>query len=164
MFEQLALVPIYRCADCGCTGLAPRNNARLRCPSCVKKVAATRAKAWKARNPDKVVAITADRYRRKGDQMKAAINRWRANNPDKVRNIRENRRARQRAAFVEHVDRVERWRAYDGCCGICGEPVDLEAMELDHVIPLSRGGRHERSNCQPAHMVCNRRKHNKIGA
>ncbi len=108
--------------------------------------------------------INADRYLRRRDQMKAATDRWRQNNPDKVRDIRENRRARERSAFVEHVDRVERWDAYEGRCGICDQPVELDAMELDHIVPLSRGGLHERSNCQPAHMTRNRRKHNRIGA
>jgi hypothetical protein len=53
-------------------------------------------------------------------------------------------------------------------CGICGEPTperlrgttDDLAPELDHVIPMSRGGGHTYSNVRCAHRVCNLRKAN----
>jgi 5-methylcytosine-specific restriction endonuclease McrA len=50
-------------------------------------------------------------------------------------------------------------------CQLCGEKVDkratwpsLMSASLDHVIPLSKGGTHEPSNCQLAHFICNSRK------
>jgi hypothetical protein len=47
------------------------------------------------------------------------------------------------------------WEYHEGLCGICGEPVDLEEMHADHVIPLSKGGVDEWLNLRPAHRACN---------
>jgi hypothetical protein len=53
-------------------------------------------------------------------------------------------------------------------CGICNKTVnrqlykpDLMSPSLDHVVPLSKGGGHVRSNVQLAHLLCNIIKHNK---
>lgn len=46
----------------------------------------------------------------------------------------------------------------DGICGICGEDVDPERFDIDHVIPLSKGGEHSYANVQVAHRSCNSRK------
>lgn len=45
-------------------------------------------------------------------------------------------------------------------CGICRKPVRGKrgtgrGPSLDHIIPLSRGGRHEPTNVQLAHLDCN---------
>ncbi len=55
------------------------------------------------------------------------------------------------------------------CCRICGIPVDraLEwpaslSASLDHVLPLSKGGRHTRDNVQLAHLRCNLKKNDKV--
>ncbi|TFD58024.1 HNH endonuclease [Cryobacterium sp. Hh7] len=47
-------------------------------------------------------------------------------------------------------------------CWLCGEGVDMEAdtnsdyaPSLDHVTPLSRGGRHNKANLRTAHRICN---------
>ena len=63
------------------------------------------------------------------------------------------------------------WRhiADNGVCGICGLPVsydkspsDIWAATIDHIVPLSRGGKHELSNCQLAHRLCNSTKQDDI--
>lgn len=87
---------------------------------------------------------------------------WRVQNPDKHAANNHRYRARKRGAFVEDVDRsavLERdgWR-----CGICGEKIPRSARypeprsaSVDHVVPLSRGGKHEMKNVQAAHLICN---------
>lgn len=49
-----------------------------------------------------------------------------------------------------------------GWCGLCGEPIDPDATwpdpamaSVDHIVPVSRGGKHERANVQAAHLGCN---------
>ena len=51
-------------------------------------------------------------------------------------------------------------------CQLCGQPVDREAKwphpefpTLDHIVPVSKGGGHLRSNVQCAHLHCNLVKH-----
>lgn len=61
-------------------------------------------------------------------------------------------------------------------CALCGKPIDYDlgfivdertgkkrmhpmAFVVDEIIPVSKGGSPiERSNCQPAHWICNARK------
>lgn len=47
-----------------------------------------------------------------------------------------------------------------GCCAYCGKRP--KHLELDHVIPLSRGGRHAIGNLLPACRRCNRSKHSRL--
>ena len=57
----------------------------------------------------------------------------------------------------------EQWEAlkdkYRYCCFYCGNKPDR--LEQDHVIPLSRGGDHTKSNIVPACPFCNNSKNNK---
>lgn len=56
-------------------------------------------------------------------------------------------------------------------CGICGSPVDmtltrsdgLHCPSVDHIIPRSRGGSHDPSNLQLAHLRCNMAKSDRVG-
>lgn len=76
------------------------------------------------------------------------------------------RRARQRATTVEKVDPIEVFIRDEWVCGLCGWRTDPAlrgttddlAPELDHIVPLSRGGTHTWDNVQCAHRVCNARK------
>lgn len=41
-------------------------------------------------------------------------------------------------------------------CYLCGKPIEHEKdFNLDHRIPLSRGGRNDPTNWMPTHKVCN---------
>jgi len=45
-----------------------------------------------------------------------------------------------------------------GVCGLCGEVVSDEALSIDHIVPVARGGTDELDNLQVAHRLCNSRK------
>ena len=69
------------------------------------------------------------------------------------------------AAGAEMIDRISVYERDGWRCGICFEAVDRElswpdplSASLDHVVPLSRGGSHQLTNVQCAHLVCNVRK------
>jgi 5-methylcytosine-specific restriction endonuclease McrA len=47
-------------------------------------------------------------------------------------------------------------------CGLCGDDVDPDDVHIDHIMPWSRGGKHELSNLQVAHSTCNLRKGNRV--
>ena len=80
------------------------------------------------------------------------------------------RRAAQRRADAEDVDRDlvgerDGWR-----CGICRRKVDQRRQyphplspSLDHVIPLSQGGRHTYANTRITHLRCNLARSNRGG-
>ena len=46
-------------------------------------------------------------------------------------------------------------------CSICGEQFSPAKLHVDHIIPVSRGGKTEWSNIQPLCEMCNIRKSNK---
>jgi hypothetical protein len=49
-------------------------------------------------------------------------------------------------------------------CGLCHKPVrgkqgTMRGPSMDHIVPLSRGGRHELTNVHLTHLDCNLHKH-----
>lgn len=58
----------------------------------------------------------------------------------------------------------------DAICAICNKPIDLEAVkntplavEVDHIVPRSRGGAlYALDNLQLTHHTCNRKKGSKM--
>jgi 5-methylcytosine-specific restriction endonuclease McrA len=75
------------------------------------------------------------------------------------------RRARMVDADRERFGRQEIFERDGWKCGLCGERVNRRlkyphprSASLDHIIPVSHGGGHTRSNTQLAHLDCNVRK------
>lgn len=72
------------------------------------------------------------------------------------------RRAVEREAFVADVNRQGIFDRDGWICQLCMEPIrrDVAAphplsASIDHVLPLARGGTHQPSNVQAAHLLCN---------
>ena len=73
------------------------------------------------------------------------------------------RKARQRGVGAESFDPLSVLKRDGWCCQICGiktprslrGTLDDRAPELDHILPLSRGGEHSRRNTQCACRGCN---------
>lgn len=67
------------------------------------------------------------------------------------------------------MPRVKRLRQSASHCHICGLIIPVEIVSskhplygtIDHVIPLSKGGKDKASNRAPAHNLCNRHKADK---
>lgn len=75
------------------------------------------------------------------------------------------RRALERDPSAEKFPPREIFERDGWICGLCGEGIDRTekapapgAPSIDHVVPLSRGGKHCRENVQAAHLGCNVRK------
>lgn len=78
---------------------------------------------------------------------------------------RESKQRREKqiaAGFVESVSYERLYERDHGICQICGMPVpddkfadDSWGGTIDHIVPLSRGGKHGQSNCQLTHRICN---------
>lgn len=80
------------------------------------------------------------------------------------------RRARALNAFVEEVNRLEVFLADGYKCHLCGRMTDNtksyphpKSPTIDHIIPLAKGGLHERSNCRTACARCNSAKQDRGG-
>jgi 5-methylcytosine-specific restriction endonuclease McrA len=99
-------------------------------------------------------------------ERRAQAERYRQENREKVlewaRRARYKRRVLMAEAFVEDVSLADILQRDVGVCGICRKQIMESTVELDHIVPLAAGGRHERENIQLAHRSCNRRKFTKL--
>jgi 5-methylcytosine-specific restriction endonuclease McrA len=76
---------------------------------------------------------------------------------------RATRKARMRGAGIERIDPLAVFEAEGWMCYLCGVLTDKNkrgtydplAPELEHVIPLSKGGTHTRDNVRCACRRCN---------
>lgn len=80
----------------------------------------------------------------------------------KHREYSSERRSRVINAFVEKVDIEEKFKSQNGECYICKEIFPKDSLELDHVIPLAKGGLHSKQNTKLACRSCNRSKGAKL--
>ena len=78
---------------------------------------------------------------------------WLDLNPDPAHVRREREKARE-------LRKSDWWRALvaKGVCHYCHRNVGAENLTLDHVVPVSRGGRSTRGNCVPCCKECNNAK------
>lgn len=122
--------------------------------------------AYRLRNLDKIRARTAAYYREHPDRVKQIKRKWAKNNPGLCRAHCVARRARMKSveigdprpvkAFYRHVKECKRIK-----CHYCNAVVPKSDRHVDHMTPLSRGGRHAVDNLCCACQSCNQRKSTK---
>ncbi len=66
----------------------------------------------------------------------------------------------QERGKARELRRSDWWQAQlrKGVCHYCGKTVGAEALTMDHVVPVARGGRSTRGNVVPACGACNQNK------
>lgn len=130
--EWLPLGRFARHAECA-------GGRRAICTTCEGRVAY-------ARNPERCITNTR---------------KWQGAHPAQYREIKaageRRRHGRMASGRLTVAELREIKRRHDGRCAYCGAPADT----IDHVIPVSRGGRHEAGNVVPACPACNFAKHDK---
>jgi 5-methylcytosine-specific restriction enzyme A len=67
------------------------------------------------------------------------------------------RREKEKA---RHLRQTAWWtrKMREGVCYYCGRKVGVQNLTMDHVIPLSRGGKSQKGNIVPSCKECNNRK------
>ena len=73
--------------------------------------------------------------------------------------IRDDEIAREKEK-ARRLRRTHWWqkKTQAGVCYYCHEPVGRQNLTMDHVVPLSRGGRSTKGNLVPACKACNNKK------
>lgn len=86
---------------------------------------------------------------------------------DKETRVKNSQRGYARRAVTalyvaERIDPIEIAERDGWRCGLCGEAVtpglkwpNPDALSLDHILPISKGGRHTPDNVQLSHLRCN---------
>lgn len=159
------------CSECG--GRCPRRGA-MTCSAACRKARATREAKKKAAAlsgvAERVCAVCAAAYvTGYGDKRRSyCSDECRLRKARRIRRSYE--RARLRSVLVERVDPDLVFKRDGWLCYLCGKKtrIDLrgtahpKAPELDHIIPLSKGGEHSYRNTACACRSCNWRKRDKI--
>lgn len=94
------------------------------------------------------------------EYVRDKVKRWRADNPEKAAETARNKRAKRRNASGSHTQAdVNKIRtAQKDKCAIC--KIALRGKgHVDHIIPLARNGRNDKSNLQILCAPCNCSKH-----
>ena len=125
-------------------------------------------KRWRDANPEKMQAhrdawLAWPGNKELDDARRAA---WTKANPDKVRAYHSVRNARKAGGGGSHTatDIAAKMEAQGFRCIYCPAALRTVAYEVDHIIPLSRGGSDSADNIQCLCRRCNRRKHDRTHA
>lgn len=159
------------CARCGAGKVlqAQGTNSRAFCSACRAEARLARQRRYReSHRPQlQIVGREYQRKRRQRDDEYVERERQRIRalaGSEHLRRIRkrsydkhaETLRARRRQRRL-----IRREAIYDrdrGLCHLCGLPVPWSEYEVDHVVPVARGGSHEMSNLAATHRGCNRHK------
>lgn len=115
------------------------------------------------RNREKLVLKNKNWQETNRESHYKAVRRWKKNNPENIR-VEQNNQRHKRRAKKKGGDRIALDVLYNrdkGVCQVCKLPCLRKVASLDHIKPLSKGGKHIWSNVQLAHLVCNARKGNR---
>ena len=70
---------------------------------------------------------------------------------------RDQKRERHKARDLRQSQWWKR-RIAKGRCHYCGQPTPAAQLTMDHIVPVSRGGRSTKGNVVPACKTCNTKK------
>lgn len=156
------------CEGCGSSFLARRQSARFCSRACQRHIlgpdsAVSRCSEADCERPCRARGLCAKHYKNKRRSEQPGYG---YGNPDTRRKALRAKTQRRRAAMYDpEAERIDRdkigdrdgWR-----CGLCGRHVDNtltwphpQSASLDHIVPLSKGGRHRRDNVHVSHLACN---------
>lgn len=118
----------------------------------------SRSRKYSSQNKD-LIAVKNFVYKSENAvRLNKQTKEWRIKNPDKV--VEQNNRRRQRVykngLFAVSAKEVRKLMSRP--CFYCA----ASSQHLDHVVPVSRGGRHSIGNLVPSCQKCNQSKANKF--
>lgn len=56
----------------------------------------------------------------------------------------------------------EMFHSQNGLCALCSTQLEVNSIQVDHIIPFTYGGGNEHNNLQLAHGECNNHKRDKV--
>ena len=127
-----------------------------------RKNASTRR--WRVANPEAARQAVLRWSKNNPEKKKASEQNWIKNHPEKMASYQAQAHARRRGAQeTEHPLTAAEWlyikAVYDSRCVYCRRK--LKKLTQDHIIPVSKGGKHTIENVVPSCQSCNSRKGNR---
>ena len=119
-------------------------------------------KEYYIRHMSKAKAAAAEQRRKNPEYCKTQVKLWRNPGKHKVHLVRRRTRKMNAGAVsaeaLTHVFQAT-------CCAYCEVPFEPEgsrSLQVEHILPLARGGTNHKSNFAAACQFCNCSKHDKI--
>jgi 5-methylcytosine-specific restriction endonuclease McrA len=115
--------------------------------------------AYRERHREKNRLYAIEYRKNNKEKVKAAVERWHQANPDCRKVIKANRRkaaiglGRLSVGISEKLFTLQRGR-----CATCEVKLEKTGHHIDHVVPLSRGGKNSDDNVQLLCPTCNMKK------
>lgn len=135
-----------------------KNGYRPQCKRCLND-ASRYTKSFYYLNNQEAIKSKVSSYRADNKDLIASSKKeWQKSNPDKVLAYATKRRKLMGQNGIFYVSRSEIQKLYRSPCFNCGSS---DRIEIDHVIPISRGGTHSIGNLLPLCKSCNASKGNK---
>lgn len=129
-----------------------------------------RPKDWYRENTEQHRRVGYEWARNNIEKVRETARRWYRNNKEKANHHVRVRRARLRGVESEKFTLAEISKRDGGRCQRCNKPVRTKGdprhplyANLDHIVPLSKGGSTTRENIQLLCRKCNFAKNNKLG-
>lgn len=115
-------------------------------------------------NPEKFAKYAKDFYENNKEWVKERAKQYSKNNPQVAQAARQRRRARSRNAEGTHSaqDIVQMIAEQNNTCKYCGICFDESPYQIDHIVPLSKGGSNWPDNLQLLCKRCNSKKRAKL--
>jgi hypothetical protein len=154
-----------------------KRNRKEYCKRNPEKISATNKK-WREKNPEKKAALEKAWRQRNKEYVNSVSRKWQKNNPDKVKEMIQNRIKKDQDSWLskkrmasskrrallknqlhpEHNFEIEKVLTHQ--CKRLYKRFGVR-FEVDHIIPLDKGGWHHHLNLHVIPMALNRRKHTK---
>ena len=125
------------------------------CPICYKE--------WADKGHEKQKLKRAELYKSDPELYKRLNRSWLKNDPERMKLYSQKSRAKKQGVKIidfTYYQWIELIEEYKHCCAYCEK--HFMDLTIDHVIPLSKGGNHTKSNIVPACFKCNVEKGTKI--
>ena len=150
---------------------------RSACKECTRPINRGHQKKYYYQNRQKEIDRVSKYYANNREKELARRKKYRDLNPHRVEEYGHRRRARLNQSQIEDVPpRNSILEDQDGTCGICGRreheipykfgksygKVTKWVWELDHIIPIGKGGRHAPDNVQVLCHQCNSKKRDRV--
>ena len=115
-------------------------------------------KRWRQNNKEKVAQAKSEWRKNNKEKHLEQKRKWNKNNKEKSALYSAKRRALKRSGDIALVTATDMKKLYSKDCIYCGS----KGEQIDHVIPLSRGGRHAIGNLASSCTKCNQSKGSKF--
>lgn len=116
-------------------------------------------KKSRASNPAKIRKQRRERYLRNKESENLQARLYYANNPSRIKEAASLRKRRLLANGIYTILTKELNKVYSSNCFLCQSN---KQIELDHIVPISKGGSHSIGNVMPLCRACNRSKSDKL--